>query len=111
MDIREMETFVERIVIQRTKEMDSMIFGEIQEIATENGFDTKIIINEKAVISALTKQIPKKVNIQRYIDTKCDCGYEFSISYGDGYYGIPFEKKTKYCPDCGQALDWSETNE
>ena len=37
---------------------------------------------------------------------KCDCGYEFSVHYGDGYYDVPYEKQTKHCPDCGQALDW-----
>ena len=67
------------------------------------------IKNEYAKIDALEKQIPKKVNIQRYIYTKCDCGYEFSKHYGDGYYDVPQEKKTNYCPECGQALDWSDT--
>lgn len=58
---------------------------------------------------AIEKQIPKKITIYRYIYTKCDCGYEFSKHYGDGYYDVPFEKQTKYCPKCGQALDWSDT--
>ena len=59
-------------------------------------------------INALEKQIPKKVKIEQWIDTKCDCGYEFSKHRGDGYYSIPLENKTKYCPNCGQKLDWSE---
>lgn len=59
-------------------------------------------------INALEKQIPKKVKIQQWIYTKCDCGYEFSKHHGDGYYSIPLEKKTNYCPKCGQKLDWSD---
>ena len=59
-------------------------------------------------INALEKQIPKKVKIEQWIYTKCDCGYEFSRHHGDGYYSIPLENKTKYCPNCGQAIDWSE---
>ena len=63
--------------------------------------------NEMA-IQALKKQIAKKVKIEQWIYTKCDCGYEFSRHHGDGYYSIPLEKKTNYCPNCGQKLDWSE---
>lgn len=54
------------------------------------------------------KQTAKKVKQQRWMDTKCDCGYEFSEDHGDGYYSIPIEKKTKYCPNCGQKLDWGD---
>ena len=63
--------------------------------------------NEMA-IQALEKQISKKLKIEQWIDTKCDCGYEFSKHRGDGYYSIPLENKTKYCPNCGQKLDWNE---
>ena len=62
----------------------------------------------RAVIKALDKQIPKKVKIKKYAPTRCNCGFEFSIHYGDGYYSIPFELKTPYCRNCGQALDWSD---
>ena len=61
-------------------------------------------------IKELEKQMPKKVKIQQWIYTKCDCGYEFSKHHGDGYYSIPLEKKTNYCPKCGQKLDWSDTD-
>ena len=60
----------------------------------------------KVAMQALEKQIPKKVKIEQWIYTKCDCGYEFSRHHGDGYYSIPLENKTKYCPNCGQAIDW-----
>ena len=58
--------------------------------------------------AAREKQIPKKVKIEQWIYTKCDCGFEFSKHHGDGYYSIPIENKTKYCPNCGQKLDWSD---
>lgn len=58
-------------------------------------------------IEALEKQIPKKVIEERWIYTRCDCGHEFSVHHGDGYYSIPYEEKTNYCPDCGQKLDWT----
>ena len=62
-------------------------------------------------INALEKQIPKKVKIEQWIYTKCDCGYEFSKHHGDGYYSIPLENKTKYCPNCGQKLNWESDEE
>ena len=66
--------------------------------------------NEMA-IQALKKQIPKKVKIEQWIYTKCDCGYEFSKHHGDGYYSVPSENKTKYCPNCGQKLNWESEEE
>lgn len=62
-------------------------------------------------INALEKQIPKKVKIEQWIYTKCDCGFEFSKHNGDGYYSIPLKNKTKYCPNCGQKLDWESDEE
>ena len=64
--------------------------------------------NMELIVQALEKQIPKKVKIEQWIYIKCDCGYEFSRHNGDGYYSIPLENKTKYCPNCGQKLDWSD---
>ena len=60
-------------------------------------------------MKAFEKQMPKKIHISPYIYTRCNCGYEFSNHYGDGYYGVPEEKRTHFCPNCGQALDWSDT--
>lgn len=57
---------------------------------------------------ALEKQKPQKIKFKQWEDTKCVCGYEFSRDLGDGYHDIPIERKTKYCPDCGQKLQWDE---
>lgn len=57
-------------------------------------------------IQALEKQMPKKIEKQQWIETKCSCGYTFSKHHGDGYYSIPYENMTAYCPNCGQKLNW-----
>lgn len=62
----------------------------------------------KIAREALEKQVPKKVKQQQWMDTVCGCGRVFSKHHGDGYYSIPYENQTKYCPECGQALDWEE---
>ena len=68
----------------------------------------RVVEARNMAIQALEKQIAKKVKIEQWIYTKCDCGFEFSEHHGDGYYSIPIENKTKYCPNCGQKLDWSD---
>ena len=52
-------------------------------------------------IEALEKQIPKKPvsvtisGISRYKSGACECGTAIAMVY-------------KYCPNCGQAIDWEE---
>ncbi len=48
-----MNEFGERVIIERNKKVDNLILGEIKKIATENGVDTTITLNEKAIVSAL----------------------------------------------------------
>ena len=52
-----------------------------------------------SVKSALEKQIPKKVQVEKY-----DIG-------GNDYFCPCCTEKSKgqYCSNCGQALDWSDT--
>ena len=45
--------FVEKIIAERNKEVDSVILGEIKRIAVDNVIETKIILNEKNVVEAL----------------------------------------------------------
>ena len=51
--IAEMLSVVEKIMIERAKKVDSVILGEIQQIAVENGIETKIFLNERNVADAL----------------------------------------------------------
>lgn len=61
-------------------------------------------------ISALEKQIPKKVELE-------GDGYDENgnLIYDTGYcpncrhiFEVDYDA-TKHCPECGQALDWSDT--
>lgn len=47
-------------------------------------------------IEALERQIPKKPNIYNKFERYCECG-------------AIVKTYQNYCYDCGQALDWSDT--
>ncbi len=87
----------ERIIVERHKTIDNMILGEIRQIATENGIDTKIVINEKAVISAFKRFTPQKPVIPwdsiSQIPECPNCCHVLLIGQ-------------KFCNGCGQALEW-----
>lgn len=59
-------------------------------------------------IKACEKVSPKEIKTERWVDTKCECGYIFSIHHGDGYHTVPYENRVEFCPNCGQALEWME---
>ena len=92
--------------VEKLKNM--RLFMQITDKNSEHKFAEDDYKTNEMAIQALEKQIPKKVKIEQWIYTKCDCGYEFSRHHGDGYYSIPLENKTKYCPNCGQKIDFGE---
>jgi hypothetical protein len=71
------------------------------ERLTEYSCGVAVIRNKNLINKAM-------YDLARYEDTGCTCGYEFSRDLGDGYHDIPIERKTKYCPDCGQKLQWDD---
>lgn len=50
---------------------------------------------ESVILSALEKQIPKKVMSYNNFERHCECG-------------AIVKSHCKFCYECGQALDWSE---
>ena len=57
----------------------------------------EIFNSRKLAISALEKQIPKKPTPYKGYEGQCvGCGAVF------------LDRSTKYCGNCGQALDWSD---
>ena len=71
--------------------------------------DKEIILAYNTAIFALEKQIPKKCtdgfHKEKFIDGRCpNCS--FRQSKGDIQWKRQFNK---YCRNCGQALDWSDS--
>lgn len=87
------------------------IFAEALDLAIqalEEAQQYRAIGTPEECQAATEKQTAKRIKQQEWMYTRCSCGHEFSKHHGDGYYSIPQEQKTKYCPDCGQKLDWSD---
>ena len=103
-----MASAIEKIIVERNKKVDSAIFGEIKQIAIENGIETKIVLNEKTIADALKKQIPTKPSYEG--DGYDDSGnliYDTWICPNCGdRYELDYEIH-QYCPVCGQRIDWS----
>jgi hypothetical protein len=100
-----LDELIERIAVQRAKHMDDAILGEINEIIKENEHLTVVNLNEKAIVEALEKQIPKKAIDDGTQFAICpECGASVNKDIEQVYNG-----ETSYCICCGQALDWSDT--
>lgn len=91
---------VDYLYLRCEKEKDTAVLGEIQRIATENGIDTYLTLNEKAIIMALSNAVPSKPHPLWNSKTKAySCpACIMSVSKGD-----------RYCRHCGKKLDWSDT--
>lgn len=90
---------VNEFAIKRQKEIENQTLGIIQEIAIENGIRTELVLNEKAITQALLKAQKRKVYFDREFYLNCPQCNGVGVEKFKGY-------KPKYCPDCGQALDW-----
>lgn len=104
-----MASVIEKIIVERNEKVDNAILGEIQQIAIEEGIETKITLNKKAVVDALRKQIPEKPHFEG--DGYDDSGnliYDTWICPNcEDRYEVDYEIH-QYCPMCGQRIDWSE---
>ena len=69
----------------------------------------------KVGISALEKQVPKKVKREFVTVGGCITCFETDVCpvCGNDFYIEDLGQTMYYafCPDCGQALDWSDENE
>ena len=68
----------------------------------------------KVGISALEKQMPKKVKREFVTEGGCITCFETVVCpiCGNDFYIEDLEQTYySFCPDCGQALDWSDENE
>jgi hypothetical protein len=84
---------------------------EAIELVEQCGLNIEGIKNiecESLIISALEKQIPKKVELYtndgnfKWKNYPCPCCREM--------LGLNVNKRyIKFCPNCGQALDWGDS--
>lgn len=75
---------------------------------TQLGLSDTIQQAEDLAIKALEKQIPKKpINVEKHYYECPRCKQDLGVSNDDIFvYEIPIPM---YCSECGQALDWSDT--
>jgi rubrerythrin len=95
----EINEMIERVLIQRNKTVDDMILGEIRKIATENGIDTIITLNDKAIIQALKNFAEVKHGKWKRLNGKDEGLYECSNCYNLAW------RSSAYCPLCGAKMD------
>ncbi len=74
------------------------LLARIQELQKEN----KQLKEENEILK--DKATPKKVIVDSKFNTHCPNCNEIQVF---GYYQI----NNKYCPHCGQAIDWSDEDE
>jgi hypothetical protein len=89
-------TISEKIACAFVDEYDEFIAEEIAREARAAGISDCTVLNKKAILEAIEKQIPKKP-----VDLK-QCGL-----YGRcAVCGNVVHVGNRYCDQCGQALDW-----
>ena len=119
-DFSFMENMIETISIERAKKVDSLILGEITQIAVENDIHTRIVLNEMKIAEALRKQIPEKpifVDVRfRHHGGRVGDGSSLAECYRCPNPNCRFHifrvfDSEHYCVHCGQALDWDAAKE
>ncbi len=107
------------MTIEKAIEQLEDLIKEAESHMTGNKIDGEIPIDDKTAlemaIQALEKQIPKKVKREFATMGGCITCFETDVcpACGKDFY-IEDLGQTMYCsfcPDCGQALDWSDENE
>jgi flavoprotein len=102
-----------KAVIKAVEQIDDAILNEIVAMARSEGIDDIYLLDKKNIISALSKQIPKKVEkiksgFKSFNYVCPECAYrQISQIEGEWIAGQHYN----YCSNCGQALDWSDTND
>lgn len=90
----------EKVIVQMIDDYETAVAAEIASAARAAGVSDVTVLNKKAILEALQKQIPKKpVNLAKSeLYGKCAvCGNVVCVVH-------------RHCDQCGQALDWEADN-
>lgn len=93
-----------KVIVQMRDKIDDLIVEEIKNAALREGATDVYILSKPEIISALRKQIPQKPEY-------CDGDYDYAkcpACGNDDYEWDINNWRDPYCPQCGQALDWSD---
>lgn len=91
----------DKIIVQMVDNYENAVAAEIASAARAAGVSDVTVLNKKAILEALNKQIPKKPTdiAKSELYGKCAvCGQVVHVG-------------NRYCDQCGQAIDWGTDNE
>lgn len=91
-------TLVNEIVVNMAEKYDNFIVEQIAMTARAEGISDLTVLNKVAILEALERRTPRKPRNDGWLYCPV-CGKDVLQDY------------VKFCPDCGQAIDWSEENE
>ena len=99
-----------KIMLEQVEKIDNEICERIKDIAVLNGIDEVYVIDRNAIISALEKQIPKKVTHEATLYKSCTCpNCKNVVDEFTDFLGKRVRVTVQHCRFCGQALDWSDS--
>lgn len=97
-----MEVFkmVHQINVKVVNELENQVLGSIMTIAKEDAVLDEITLNKKFIKELLNKALKKKVCMDRESYPYCPhCRHSYMLNK-------IASDRPKYCPECGQALEW-----
>lgn len=95
-------SMTDKIVVQMVDNYENAVAAEIAKAARAAGASDVTVLNKPAIMDALMKRTPQRYTRRRYtenIDMPCcpACGSDKIFHF-----------RSRFCPDCGQAIDWTE---
>lgn len=83
--------------VQMAEQYDDVVVAEIAKAARTAGVSDCVVLNKNAIIEALERRTPRKPEEDGWLYCPV-CGKDV------------LQDHVKFCPDCGQAIDWEDYN-